>query len=109
MIWHIIETVESSWGWLRWVNCVLAMLVVILLVTGTVARWDHMPRRFRRIVPWVIATYVVIAYGSGEVATAEEPIDPGFRVFLMTLVLTGLAVSAMYRLGEPDYDESREA
>ena len=105
MIDHIVEAVESSWEWLRWVNCGLAMLVVVLLVMGTVARWHQMPAGFRRLVPWVIATYVVIAYGSGEVATAEDPIDPGFRVFLMTLVLTGLAISAMWRIGEPDYGE----
>lgn len=95
----------ETWDWLRWVNVVLSGLVVVLLVMGATARWDHMPARFKRIVPWVILTYVIIAYGSGEVATSSETVDPGLRVGLMMLNLTGLIVALVWRMDAPDYDE----
>lgn len=95
----------ETWDWLRWVNVGLSGLVVVLLVMGAVARWDHMPPRFKRIVPWVILTYVIIAYGSGEVASSSDHVDPGLRVGLMMLNLSGLIVALVWRMDAPDYDE----
>ena len=88
--------------WLRWANVVLAMIAVALLVTGSIARWSVMPKRIRRIVPWVIATYVVLAYGSGEAARQDTP--AGVRVAMTTCVLLGLIVALMFRIGDDDYD-----
>lgn len=93
------------WDWLRWVNAALAGLVVALLIAGAVARWTHMPQRFKRITPWVIFTYVILAYGSGEVAAADDPVDPGLRVGLLVLNLCGLIVALVWRMDAPDYDE----
>lgn len=95
----------ETWDWLRWVNVVLSGIVVALLVAGSTARWHHMPARFKRIVPWVILTYVIIAYGSGEVASSSQDVDPGLRVGLMMLNLSGLIVALVWRLDAPDYDE----
>lgn len=89
---------------IRWLNVALAMAVVVLLVTGAVYRWHAMPKRFQRITPWVIGTYVIIAYGSGEAATADAP--PGLRVSLLALDLIGLVIALLYRIGDESYDES---
>ena len=88
----------------RWANVALASIVVVAMVAGTVARWDIMPSRLRRIVPWVILTYVVIAYGSGEVASSTEPVDPGLRVFLLVGTLSGLAIALLYKIHDDTYD-----
>lgn len=93
-----------DWDVVRWLNVALAALVVVLLIAGSMRRWHVMPERMRRIVPWVIATYVVIAYGSGEVASAEEPVDPGLRVTMLVLVLVGLVIALMYRIDDDHYD-----
>lgn len=92
------------WDWLRWVNAGLAGLVVVLLVAGAVARWRVMPKRFQRITPWVVATYVVVAYSSGEIAAADEPVAPGLRVVLLMVVLLGLLGALVWRFGASDYD-----
>lgn len=89
----------------RWLNVALAVMVVILLLMGTMARWDHMPKRFKRAMPWVIGTYVVIAYGSGEIAASSTPVDPGIRVLLMLLILLGLVGTLLFGLTAEDYDE----
>jgi hypothetical protein len=93
------------WDWLRWVNVALAGAVVVLLVAGAIIRWEHMPKRFQRISPWVILTYVILAYGSAEVATSSDYIDPGLRVGLLVLNLCGLLVALVWRIGDPDYSE----
>lgn len=93
--------IESDY--VRWFNVALSSLVVALLIAGAVTRWDVMPKRFKRISPWVIATYVIIAYGSGEAATSDTP--PGFRVFLLALTLTGLVIALLYRIDDESYDE----
>lgn len=95
----------ETWDWLRWLNAGLSGLVVILLVMGAVARWAHMPSRFQRIAPWVIFTYVILAYGSGEVASADSDVDPGLRVGLLVLNLCGLIVALLWRIGDADYSE----
>lgn len=93
----------EMWDWMRWTNVVLSGLVVVLMMAGATARWDHMPARFKRITPWVICTYVIIAYGSGEALATD--VDPGLRVGLMLLNLCGLLVALVWRLQAPDYDE----
>lgn len=93
----------EMWDWLRWVNVALSCFVVVLLVAGTVVRWHPMPARFKRIAPWVILTYVIIAYGSGE-ALAQD-VEPGLRIGLMALNLCGLIVALVWRMDAPDYDE----
>lgn len=91
------------WDALRWFNVAASCLVVILLTAGTIRRWDIMPPRFRRMAPWVIATYAVIAYGSGEVAAAPSHVPPGIRVALMSLTLIGLLVAALYGFDDETY------
>lgn len=81
----------EAWDWMRWVNAGLAGLALMLLTLETTRRWDQMNRRLRRLVPWVLATYAVIAYGSGELAASAQRVDPGLRVGLMLVVLLGLA------------------
>lgn len=93
------------WDWLRWVNAALSGVVVVLLTMGAVARWEHMPARFKRIVPWVVLTYALIAYGSGEAAADPTQIDPGLRVGLIMLNLCGLIVALVFRIQDPDYSE----
>jgi hypothetical protein len=88
---------------IRWINVVLSSLVVALLIAGAWLRWDSMPRRFRRITPWVICTYVILAYGSGEAATSDA--SPGIRVSLLLLDLIGLVIALLYRIGDETYDE----
>jgi hypothetical protein len=92
-----------TWDLLRWVNVVLATAVVAMLVAGSIHRWPTMPARIRRIVPWTIATYVVIAYGSGEAAHQDTP--AGVRVVLMMCVLAGAVVALAYRIDDDDYSE----
>lgn len=93
------------WEWMRWVNAGLAGLVVVLLVAGAVARWDVMPARFKRITPWVIGTYVIIAYGSGEIAASGDVVDPGLRVALLMAVLLGLIGALAWGFAAHDYDD----
>lgn len=81
---------------IRWVNVVIASLVVALLVAETVTGWREMDLRDKRIIPWIIMTYVVIAYGSGELATAPNKVPPGFRVVLLSLTLIGLAIALLF-------------
>ena len=88
---------------LRWLNVVLSMIVVAALVAGAFHRWHVMPKRFQRITPWVIGTYVIIAYGSGEAAAAD--VEPGLRVALLNLDLIGLVIVLLYRIGDDTYDE----
>lgn len=94
-----------SWDVLRWVNLIGAMLVVSLLIMGAMRRWPEMPVRFKRITPWIIATYVVIAYGSGE-ALAQD-VEPGYRIILMMCVLLGLIVALLYRMSDSSYKPGR--
>lgn len=89
---------------LRWINVALAMIVVILMITGSMHRWAVMPARLKRVIPWVVATYVVIAYGSGEVAASDADVDPGIRVVLLILVLLGLVVALAWRITDDTYD-----
>ncbi|MCF6376891.1 hypothetical protein L2K70_04685 [Nocardioides KLBMP 9356] len=95
----------ETWDWFRWINAGLAGLVVVLLSAGAVARWRAMPRRFKRITPWVIGTYVIIAYGSGEIAASDDTVAPGLRVFLLMLVLVGLIGALAWGFAARDYDE----
>lgn len=92
-----------DWDIVRWFNVALSSVVVALLIAGAVARWDVMPKRFRRITPWVVSTYVIIAYGSGEAATSST--SPGYRVLLLALTLIGLVIALLYRIGDETYDE----
>lgn len=91
------------WDVLRWFNVAASCLVVILLTAGTIKRWHVMPARFRRMAPWIIATYAVIAYGSGEVASSPTHVPPGIRVALMTLALIGLLIACLYGFDDDTY------
>lgn len=94
----------DGWDWLRWVNVALAASVVMLMIAGAMRRWDAMPKRFRRITPWVITTYVIIAYGSGEVASTPGDVDPGLRVLFMVANLSGLMIALLYRIDDETYE-----
>lgn len=89
-----------TWDGLRYTNAVLALTVVLLLSMGARIRWSTTPVRIRRMVPWVILTYVLIAYGSVEVALQERQVDPGLRVMLLTLNLTGFIIALLYGMGD---------
>ena len=97
----------ANWDAVRWFNVMAACLVVALLVAGTMVRWESMPLRIRRVIPWIIFTYVVIAYGSAEVAVTEN-ISPGFRVMLMTLNLLGLIVALIFDFTEVEYGKPKK-
>lgn len=89
------------WDVARVLNVFVSIIVVAMLMAGAVQRWDEMPLRFKRITPWVIGTYVVIAYGSGE-ALANN-VEPGYRIILMLADLLGLAAALVYRMTETGY------
>lgn len=89
--------IELSWDAVRWVNVGLSGLVVILLVADFIHRWPTMPLRAKRVDPWIILTYLILAYGSGEIASSSEPVAPGIRVTLLLLDLCGLVVALLYR------------
>jgi hypothetical protein len=95
----------GMWDALRIFNVIASIVVVALLFMGAIARWDEMPLRFKRITPWVIGTYVVIAYGSGE-AFAND-VEPGYRIVLLSANLLGLIVSLVYRMGDRTYEKGR--
>lgn len=90
----------ETWDWLRWVNAAIASLVVLLLTAEVSRRWPTLHPRLRHASPWMIGTYVVIAYGSVEVASLENPVDPGFRVMLLAINLAGLAVALAINMGD---------
>ncbi len=91
-----------GWDGLRILNVALAMVTVSLLVTAGVVRWRIMPFPLRRLYPWIVATYVVIAYGSGE-ALADD-VRPGVRVILMCLCLIGMVIAGLFNLHHGGYD-----
>lgn len=99
MTWFNVDGAD----WFRYANAALASLVVLLLSLGATARWETMPSRFKRITPWVVMTYAVIAYGSAEIAVAPEPVDLGLRVILMALTLIGLVIALLYGITDDDY------
>lgn len=86
-----------TWEALRWTNVALSMVAVGLLIAGTMFRWDEMPARLRRIAPWVVCTYAIIAYGSGEAAATDA--EPGLRILFLALNLVGLLIALLYRFG----------
>lgn len=96
-------TSDFDWDALRWVNVAASSLVVTLLVAGAWHRWHVMPPRIQRITPWVICTYVIIAYGSGEVAFMDD-VAPGLRVALLTFNLIGLIIALLFRIDDDTYD-----
>lgn len=85
---------------LRWLVVAAAIAVVSFMLAGCFARWETFTPRLKRIVPWVVATYVVIAYGAGEVASSPNPPPAGIRVILMLLVLFGLVIALSYKITE---------
>lgn len=85
---------------LRWLIVVLASVDGSLLLAGSIKRWDTMPPRLRRVVPWVIGTYVALAYGAGEVAAHHTPVPAGFRLVLTLVDLAGLGAALAYKINE---------
>lgn len=90
------------WSNLRLVNVAVAGLVVILFGLQMVRNWHTYPRRFKRTMPWVLSTYVVIAYGSGEAAADPHPISPGLRVALLLAVMAGLVVALLLNVHDDE-------
>lgn len=84
------------WDVLRWVNAVMSALVVVLLLVDFIRAWPTLRVRERRVWPWIIMTYVVLAYGSGEIAASEHPVSPGVRVGVLALTIIGLAVALIF-------------
>lgn len=97
--------IDLSWEAARWANAAIAGLVVVLLIAGAFARWSVMPPFFKRVAPWVIGTYVVIAYGSGELAATTADVPPGLRVSFLFFDLIGLAIVLLLSIGHSDYEE----
>lgn len=85
---------------LRWANVVLAGVAVAVLVAGTMLRAERLTPRERRVRPWVVVVFGVIAYGSGEAAAQDS--EGGLRVVFMTLALSGFLVAALYRFHDVD-------
>lgn len=92
-----------TWDTIRWLNVLMSSGVVALLLAGSIARWDIMPLRIRRVIPWIIFTYVIIAYGSAEIAWQTGDASPGLRVVLLLLNLIGLIVALVYNFADDDY------
>lgn len=97
---------ESVWEIVRWVNVTAALAVVTLMTASVIGRWDVTPRRLRRVYPLIIATYVIIAYGSGEIATSQTYVQPGLRVMLL-LVLIGLVAVLLFNMVADDEEAHR--
>lgn len=89
-----------NWDVGRVVNAVLSSIVVMVMIMGLMRHWDEMPRKVRHIGPWVIGTYVIIAYGSGSLAAEPGDIPAGYRVGLMMLNLTGLLIVLLWHFDE---------
>lgn len=89
--------IDISWDFIRWVNVALSGLVVVLLIADFIDRWPAMSTRSKRVDPWIILTYLILAYGSGEVARSSTEVPPGIRVTLLLLDLFGLAIALAYR------------
>lgn len=87
------------WDWLRWVNAGLASLAGILLIRETVEFWERMPQELKRTRPPMICVCLIIAYGSGELASSDTFVDPGLRVvgMMATLLWLSVALVANYR------------
>lgn len=96
-VWIDIQEIE----FLRLVSVLLSMATASLLLASTIGRWKVMPLHLRRVMPWITATYFVIAYGSGEAYAQHAP--SGLRVLLLPLVLLGLIFALLYgmRLKNP--------
>lgn len=99
---ELVQEFNEAWQWARYVNAVLALAVFGLLIASVWARWDYIPLRYRRILPWVVATYGVVAYGSVEVARTDPHIPPGYRVGLLSIVLIGMIVALLYGIGDKE-------
>lgn len=94
------------WGdSLRWVNIAVSMLVVALLIAGLMKRWHVTPLRYKLMSPWIVGTYVVIAYGSGEALASGRPY--GISLLLLTCDLLGLIVALIYGLDEDTLKQGR--
>ena len=91
---------------LRLINVLLSSAVVVAMIIGAMRRWDGMPVRVKRIAPWVIGTYVIIAYRSGELLAQPGETDPGLGVILFTLNLIGLLIALVWRIDEADYSDT---
>lgn len=87
---------------LRWINVGLSGAVVSLLIIGALHRWDTMPRRYKRVTPWIIGTYAIIAYGSGEIAAGDLEVPLGLRVGMLMIDLAGLLIALLFGIGDDD-------
>ena len=92
----------EAWDVVRWANALIASGIVMVMTMDSIHRWSTLTKRMQRVVPWVVMTYVVIAYGSGEVAAQDPPVQPGLRVVLMSLTLIGLVIALVYRLSDEE-------
>lgn len=86
----------------RWTLVALSMLVVIALIVDAIVRWESLPKRFQRTTPWIIATYVVLAYGLGEVAYSRTELPLGLRLLLLAVVLVGLLAALVASVTHDD-------
>lgn len=93
-------TVEAFWEGVRVANMVLSLIAFGLMVMTAIAHWDEMPTRMRRIIPWVAATYGIIAYGTLEVLRSDVYVAPGMRVGLLAINLVGLLIAMLYRMND---------
>lgn len=84
----------------RWTNVTLSALAAVIVIAGTVYRWESLPRHEQRVRPWLGALLLTIAYGSGEAAAQDAPI--GLRVFFGVVSLFGLVISLLMGFREDD-------
>lgn len=91
--------------WLRYFNAAVSMLVVFGLTFMVLIKWSTLPVGVKRIAPWIVTTYVIIAYGSIEVARLDMQVPTGARVLLLSLNLVGLAGTLAFNFVETSRGE----
>lgn len=86
----------------RTVNLILLMLCIAALTVNMITRWRYMNRRTRRILCWVYAILLNVAYAFTFVIREHRSNNPS--VPIASILFTGLLISLLWH---PRGDEKR--
>lgn len=89
-----------NWDAGRVLNAAISSAVVIMMSMGLTLHWKEFPPKVRHIGPWVVGTYVIIAYGSATLAAEPGEIPAGYRVGFMMFDLIGLLIVLVWHFDE---------